>query len=245
MKANKPKWPPETESNILPTHLFYPQGRLFYLFHALLFVIIIFPYIETSTEKLPPLLLTITNIAIIGSIIYAVSINNKQIIVGVTLGLPTLILCWIHIPATQQLALLLTTLLYVYAILLIVPFLVGAKKIGSEEIYGAISLYFLLGLTWATIYQELEWFYPHSLQLVTSQSGASELIWSDYLFFSFTTLTTLGYGDIVPINSNARSLAIIETTTGVIFLTVMVARVIGQSLTTGVCSLLTSKKYHK
>lgn len=242
MKKNKPFWPPKTQSNILPTHLFYPKGRLFYLFHALLFIILIYPYIETSIAKLPPLLLTITNLAVIGSIIYAVSINRKQIVVGLTIGLPTLIFCWIHIPFTQKIALLLTTLLYIYTILLIIPYLIGAKEIGSEEIYGAISLYFLLGLTWATIYQELEWFYPESLQFIGYHQQNTELIWSDYLFFSFTTLTTLGYGDIIPVNSNARSLSIIETTTGVLFLTVMVARIIGQSLSTGVCNLIRSGK---
>lgn len=241
MKKNKPLWPSKTQSNILPTHLFYPQGRLFYLFHALLLVIIIFPYVE-SAEKLPPLLLTITNVSIIGAIIYAVSINRKQIIVGLAIGLPTLILCWIHVPFTQKIALSLTTLLYVYTILLIIPYLIGAKEIGSEEIYGAISLYFLLGLTWATIYQELEWFYPESLQFIGYHQQNPELIWSDYLFFSFTTLTTLGYGDIIPVSSNARSLSIIETTTGVIFLTVMVARIIGQSLSTGVCNLFKAKE---
>lgn len=238
----KSEWPPNTQSQIFPTHLFYPQGRLFYLFHALLFVIIIFPYIETSTDKLPPLLLTITNIAIIGSIIYAVSINTKQIILGLLLGLPTLVLCWIHIPITQKIALLMTTLLYIYAIILIIPYLIGAKKVGSEEIYGAISLYFLLGLTWATIYQELEWFYPNSLQFIGYHESNPVLIWSDYLFFSFTTLTTLGYGDIIPVTSNARSFAIIETTTGVIFLTVMVARIIGLSITKGVCNMLKIQK---
>ena len=241
MKKNKPFLPSKTQSNILPMHLFYPKGRLFYLFHTLLFIIIIYPYIETSTAKFPPLLLTITNVAVIGSIIYAISINRKQVMVGLTIGLPTLILCWIHIPLTQKIALFLTTLLYIYTILLIIPYLIGAKEVGSEEIYGAISLYFLLGLTWTAIYQELEWFYPGSLQFVGYHQQNPELIWSDYFYFSFTTLTTLGYGDIIPVTSNARSLSIIETTTGVLFLTVMVARIIGQSLSAVVCKLPKSK----
>ncbi len=244
MKKNKSFWPAEAQSNLFPTHLFYPQGRLFYLFHALLFIIIIFPYIETSTEEMPPLLLTITNVAIIGSIIYTVSINTKQIILSLILGLPTLILCWMHVPVTQKVALLLTTLLYIYAILLIIPYLVGVKKVGSEEVYGAISLYFLLGLTWTTIYQELEWFYPSSLMFIGYHEQNPVLIWSDYLFFSFTTLTTLGYGDIIPVSSTARSLAIVETTTGVIFLTVIVARIIGLSITKDVCNMLKAQNYH-
>lgn len=44
-------WPSQSKRKIFPTHLFYPQGRVFYLFHGLLLILLIFPYIETPTEK--------------------------------------------------------------------------------------------------------------------------------------------------------------------------------------------------
>lgn len=216
------------------------KGKLFHLFHALLFILIIFPYLETSQKEQSPLLLTLTNVIVICAIIYVIRTSVKQLIIGLFLGVPTLILCWIHLPQTQKIALFLTTLLYIYAIFLLIVYLLRKNEVGSEEIFGAISLYFMLGITWSTIYSELEWIYPNSLQL-TSQPTA-HLGWSDYLFFSFTTLTTLGYGDIIPVTSNSRSWAIIEASTGVIFLTVMVSRIIGLSLSIGVCNILKNQE---
>jgi len=51
--------------------------------------------------------------------------------------------------------------------------------------------------------------------------------WSDLLFFSFVTLTTLGYGDITPVTSAARSLAVIEAVFSVLYNAILIARLVG------------------
>jgi uncharacterized membrane protein len=51
--------------------------------------------------------------------------------------------------------------------------------------------------------------------------------WSDFIFYSFTTLTTLGYGDITPVSPAARSFAVLEAITGVFYAAVLVARLVG------------------
>ena len=53
------------------------------------------------------------------------------------------------------------------------------------------------------------------------------LAWDDFMYYSFVTLTTLGYGDITPLTQTTRSLAILEAITGVFYTTVLVARLVG------------------
>ena len=120
-----------------------------------------------------------------------------------------------------------STLLYLYVIILIIPFLLHSRKVDAEDIFAVTSLYILLGMTWSNLYYLINTFYPGSFYVSTEQNIDNILSWSDFLFFSYTTLTTLGYGDITPITSHARSLAILEAITGVIFLGTIVSRAVG------------------
>lgn len=54
---------------------------------------------------------------------------------------------------------------------------------------------------------------------------------AEMIYYSFVTLTTLGYGDIVPVSPSARSLATLEALTGQLYLTVLVARLVGLQIT--------------
>jgi len=94
----------------------------------------------------------------------------------------------------------------------------GQGKVTRDRMIGAFCGYILLGITWATFYYLLESFSPGSFnntrELLIS-SGESSLPritveLADFVYFSLVTLTTLGYGDILPVNRQAKSLAIME-----------------------------------
>jgi len=96
-------------------------------------------------------------------------------------------------------------------------------KITKRTILGGISVYFLMGIFWAFCYQLVGIINPSAI----SFDVAKPIQYFDYMFFSFTTLTTLGYGDIIPASDTARSLAMMEATLGPIFLAVFIARLVG------------------
>ena len=52
-------------------------------------------------------------------------------------------------------------------------------------------------------------------------------VWSDLVYFSFTTLTSIGFADILPVNHFSRSFAVLETITGVLYITVLIGRLVG------------------
>jgi hypothetical protein len=97
------------------------------------------------------------------------------------------------------------------------------KEITVDVFSGAICVYFLLGFMWAFAYTLLEVMSPGSFQ--TSQGLGAGL--SEFVYYSFVTMTTLGYGDITPISSPARSLSLLEAIIGQLYLAVMIARLVG------------------
>ncbi|MCB1135718.1 MAG: two pore domain potassium channel family protein [Chlamydiia bacterium] len=222
-------WPVARPSRtLLPLHLLREQGSWFYLFHALLALLILYPYLETYAEDKIPWALNLLNALVIVSVVYSVSFNRGQFVLVLFLAIPSILCDWM--PQSDPIRLVgiaFTVLLYAYAILMILPFLLHAEEVETEEIYGAAALYLLLGLIWASLFQAVEILYPGSFHIESIHNLDRVFNWSDLLFFSFTTITTLGYGDIVPVTSQARSLAMIEAFTGVIYLAVIISRSIG------------------
>lgn len=102
----------------------------------------------------------------------------------------------------------------------------GKGRITTDRTAGAIAVYLLLGLLWGLVYGVVAATDPGALKgiepFTLSESGAQQ----DYIYFSFVTLTTLGYGDILPVSSVAKTLAWIEAVVGQLFLAVTIARLV-------------------
>ena len=94
-------------------------------------------------------------------------------------------------------------------------------------IQAAISIYLLFGVAWANAYLLVMQSDPHAFRSDASLSSTSPTAW---LYYSYATLTTLGYGDITPLSDAARVLAIGEALAGQLYLAVLVARLIGMQL---------------
>jgi voltage-gated potassium channel Kch len=99
------------------------------------------------------------------------------------------------------------------------------------RILGAVAAYLLLGLTWAEAYRLLDVLRAGSLQGVQWHPGGYNL--STFVYFSLATLTTAGYGDIVPVSVAARALANLESLVGQLFPAVLLARLVSLSVASG------------
>jgi hypothetical protein len=104
-------------------------------------------------------------------------------------------------------------------------FVLGARVVDREHLYAALSAYLLAGIFFGVFYWVLEQTWSGSLGM------AGEGVQSDFslvlaIYYSFVTLATLGYGDIVPRSDVARGLAIMEAVAGQLYLAVMIARLV-------------------
>jgi voltage-gated potassium channel Kch len=98
--------------------------------------------------------------------------------------------------------------------------LFNEKKVTHDSIKGGICIYLLFGILWGVMYRMLYYFDPTAF--IFQGSTAINLF-----YFSYVTLTTVGYGDIVPASRLAETLAFMEAVTGQIFLAVFIARLMG------------------
>ena len=97
------------------------------------------------------------------------------------------------------------------------------KIIDSHIISSAISIYVLVGIFWYLLFMFLLMIDPDSFHI---RNFNPEMVTIDMIYFSFTTLTTLGYGDITPLSYTAKMWSITEAMMGVMFLAIMISRVV-------------------
>ena len=155
---------------------------------------------------------------------YALTADKKRALIILIIAAPFVILDGLSMFfATRYLmiaAISFGTILYLYIVVLLVINLLSYRVITADLIYCAISTYFLIGVMWAGIYIILEGISPGSF------SGISET--ADLLYFSFVTLTTVGFGDITPQSILAKRLAVFEAAMGGIYLAVIIAMLVGR-----------------
>ena len=97
------------------------------------------------------------------------------------------------------------------------------KKVTSDTIEGGIAVFFMIGIVWALLYRIVSILDPNAF----SEVGDTTHLFDTLFYFSFTTLTTLGYGDITPISDLARTLATFEAMSGVMYPAIYIGRVVG------------------
>lgn len=104
--------------------------------------------------------------------------------------------------------------------------LARARRVTSETLIGALSGYLLLGIAFGLIFSIFEAVTPGALRLGLPEGASLTTKGPNLLYFSFITLTTMGYGDITPVSDGARLLAMAEGVTGQFYIAAVVARLI-------------------
>jgi len=110
----------------------------------------------------------------------------------------------------------------------ILAYVLHSGRVTSDKIFAAICVYLLLGFVWTYVYALLDDMQPGSFADSTETGRTDDVAHVTQLrYLSFATLTTLGYGDILPRSSTARTMAVLEAVMGQIYLAVLVARLVG------------------
>ncbi len=157
---------------------------------------------------------------------YAASSNKRVFRIALLIAFPALIAHWsnyfVKVSSLFLASKIFGGLFYAFMIVVILNYLFKEKQITVDTIAGAVCAYFLIGLMWASIFAILESLQPGSFQISPKIQADS----FSFGYYSYVTLTTLGYGDITPISTQARSLSITEAISGQIYLATLVARLV-------------------
>ncbi len=208
------------------------RGKFSYLFFAQILLVALAPYLERP--GLPVMLLRLLAAVALLTAVYAVSERHAQWVTALVLAIPAGVLnavsafrpdFQITVPA------LITTILFLaYALVTLLRAVLRAESVTLDTIYGALSVYLLIAFVWGAAYMLLETLHPGAL--ASTRQPNHQIDWSDCMFYSFVTLTSLGYGDIVPVLPQSRSLSILEAVSGVMYVAVLIARLVGLHSTT-------------
>ncbi|PHQ81515.1 MAG: hypothetical protein COB66_02120 [Coxiella sp. (in: Bacteria)] len=211
----------------------YENVSLIILFISLLSILLIYPFFK-ATEGTQVLLKFMISFVLVAAVAATTHKVSCLIIAGV-LGAGALLSNWgslidgEYVWITVNLVFNIVFIGYVVWVHLVK--IMTTRIVTKNLLFGAICVYMLIGLMMAFVYMLIAYYVPHSFDIATSQILKSNALLTyhffQYTYFSFVTLTTLGYGDIHPVSQPAEAMAYMEAIMGQFYLTVLVARLIG------------------
>jgi hypothetical protein len=159
--------------------------------------------------------------------LHAISEQPKQLRISLLLVGAITILSALHytmrIPIIDKAKLVVSAVFLVQMLTMILTHIQKENEVTIDLIMAAACAYILLGIVWAYAYFFLQIFHPGSFNI--TENVTDDLV--DFNYYSFVTLTTVGYGDILAITRAARALSIFEAITGQLYLAIMISRLVG------------------
>jgi hypothetical protein len=192
---------------------------------ALLFFF--FPFVEEvkGGDLIVSLLLSL----VLLSAVLAVSDRRSVLLIALVLAIPAIAGRWINHfrPDLVHPAVFLTAALVLVAFVVVnlLRFVWRAPSVNIEVLCASISAYLMLGLMWTMAYWLVDRLTPGAFAFNTN-AGRQSMNGFNAFYFSFVTLSTVGYGDITPVSKVARMLAAMEAMTGLLYVAVLIARLV-------------------
>ena len=198
--------------------------RFSMLLMTLLLLLLFYPVLDHFELTGLTMLLNVFTSLILLSSVYAVGDNRRQMVIALAIILPALVLGWANpffqVKEIQVIADMLMVAAFVYVAFHILGYALRSGRVDMEKIAAAVCVYLLLGVIWHDLYAIVDALIPGSF-------NSALLTKNHFIYFSFITLSTLGYGDITPVNGPAQALAYTEALVGQLYLTILVARLVG------------------
>jgi hypothetical protein len=162
--------------------------------------------------------------------VVAVADRKRVMVIAIVLAIPAIAGRWINhfrpdlIPPAVFLVAGLTLIAFVVGNLLL--FVFRAPSVNTEVLCASISAYLMLGLMWTMAYWLVDQLTPGGAFAFNTITGKQSMKGFNAFYFSFITLSTVGYGDITPVSRMARWLAAMEAMTGLLYVAVLISRLV-------------------
>lgn len=197
---------------------------------AMLLVLLIslaaYPFVDTLPHLRPAAqLLDVAAVLLVVRLIRSTATAWSS---GWVIVIPTISLQFWHLVAPQppvEIAMLVTLIFFHgWAIGALLSYVLHDNVITRDELFAIAAVYILISLFWASAYALVVQFDPEALLVNHASNPDGQTTWADLVYYSMTTLTSTGYGDITPLSPAARSIAMLQQVTGVLFVAILIAR---------------------
>lgn len=216
----------------------YEKNSLIILLICLLVVLLIYPFFN-SFDNLNFVLKISLSLVLIAAV-NATTHKRSQLLVAAVLAILAIGTSWAELFDSTIIWLtfnLAFTILFIgYVIWVHLLKIMTTRDVSLNLLFGALSTYILMGFLMSFVYMLINIYLPNSFSPTLIQPTHLRFIldlhFFKFVYFSFVTLTTLGYGDIHPIAQQAQAFAYFEAIAGQFYLTILVARLVGLHIST-------------
>jgi hypothetical protein len=200
--------------------------NFFLLFLFLLAILVLYPYIQNGGFGY--FAFRVVGGAGILIAVYAIRLRRTLLLVALLLAVPAVLeRMLLREPDTGLLSILSIVLSFVFDVFIVVVIfrrVFGNDEPNSETIFGALCIYLLVGFAFASLYGMVAAIQPRAFYLDPQTNLHAIPNKFDFIYYSFTTMVSLGAAGITPVSAPARSLSVMEAIIGVLYLAVLIAR---------------------
>ncbi len=195
---------------------------------ALAVLLIFAPFVEELRGG--HLILSLLFSLVLLAAVFAVANRRRSLAIAVALAIPAIAGRWINHFRPDlihpSVFLVCSLMLLAFVIGHLLNFVLRAPVVTVEVLCGSIAAYLMLGLMWTVAYWLVDQLTPGGAFSFNTNRGAQSMNGFTGFYFSFITLSTVGYGDITPVSHAARWLAAMEAMTGLLYVAVLIARLV-------------------
>lgn len=204
------------------------EGRVLHLLIAIIILNLASPLIEL--DSFVSNLYVYAYCIVLGVSLFVASANHFRFQIGVSAAVLTTVLIIRSqlFPDNTILgaaALLLLVLFQLYIIFILLEFMFQGDEVDRDVLITSITIYLLLANTFAAMHAFINLVQPGAYIFVNFEP--INVDWPQFLYFSYATITTLGFGDIVPVGNFSSVLTVGEAVVGVLYIAIMMARLVG------------------
>jgi hypothetical protein len=195
---------------------------------TLVLLFVISPFIEDlqNGDIIEAALITV----VLTSAALAVGASRRTLILATALVLPALLGKWLNHFRPDLLPphvfLLAGAIFLIFIITHLLRFILRAPRVNSDVLCAGVSVYLMLGLLWVLAYLLVALINPDAFAFTVGPVSHRAMNGFTAFYFSFATMTTIGYGDIIPVSNEARMLAVMQAVTGMFYVAILISRLV-------------------
>lgn len=196
------------------------EHKMFNFMLSLLILLILSALLEDY--KFSNLIIKTLSTVVIVAGVHVAGADRKSIIILLILALPWFLSEWFFISSSKSV--FVSFFFFAYVTKTLLDMIIKTRQVTQNTLYASVCVYLMLGLLWASIYGLINELVPGTVfkgALFEHNQTTNEII-----YFSYTTLTTLGYGDLILTSPVGRIMSILEAIIGQLFIAFMVARLV-------------------
>lgn len=207
------------------------NNRYTFNFIAVLLFLAFLPLV--AEDSFTQFIVAILIIVVLFFSLHAISANRLHLVIGIFLAICLIFLNFLYF-LTQVLhyhqnSIMVALFFFGFVAIVIFSGIIRGQETTRDTIFGAISVYFLIGITWAFGIMTMENLSPHSFSLGGTGADSIRSL-SDYVGYSFSVLTTTGNYPVIALTSTARMMMMFEMITGTLFIAVLISWLVGKLL---------------